>query len=84
MTVKYDAQAAERLLALQRTFGCIPSIGEALNRDVAAVLAEREELRGLLNEARCYVQSFILLTKLPVAAKDAAKLRDRIIGALHE
>jgi hypothetical protein len=37
--------AAKRLLAMQRSYGCIPGIGTDLNRDVSELLAEHGELQ---------------------------------------
>lgn len=41
------------------------------------------ELRGLLREARPYIESFSRLTKLETAEIDALKLRDQIVAALR-
>lgn len=41
----YVQSAADRLQDMQRAYGCIPGIGNDLNRDVSELLAEHAELQ---------------------------------------
>lgn len=40
--------AVDRLMALQKAYGCIPGIGADMNRDVSLLLAGLEQMRKLL------------------------------------